>query len=52
MSYKRVAVQKPDGSKNPDNVDTSMGRYYLKMGMVKGYDGYRGSKTSGRKKKG
>lgn len=35
MSYKRIAKKKDDFSKNPDKVDTSMGRYYLKNKMVK-----------------
>lgn len=35
MSYKRVARRKDDLNKNPDKVDTSMGSYYLKKGLVK-----------------
>ena len=36
MAYKRKAKKKEDLNKNPERgVDTSMGRYYLEMGMVK-----------------
>lgn len=36
MAYKRKAKKKEDLSKNQaQGVDTSMGRYYLKMGLVK-----------------
>jgi hypothetical protein len=34
MAYKRKAKKKDDLRKNPDKIDTSMGRYYLKMGRV------------------
>jgi hypothetical protein len=34
MAYKRKAKKKEDLRKNPDKIDTSMGRYYLKMGRV------------------
>lgn len=35
MSYKRKAKKKDDLSKNPDHVDTEIGRTYLKQGKVK-----------------
>ena len=36
MAYKRKAKKKEDLSKNPaQGVNTSMGRYYLEMGLVK-----------------
>lgn len=35
MTYKRAAKPKPDLNKNPDQFDTSMGRYFLKEGKVK-----------------
>ncbi len=35
MTYKRVAKEKDDLSKNPDTVDTSKGREYLLSGKVK-----------------
>ena len=35
MTYKRVAKPKPDIKKNPDKVDTLMGREYIKQGKVK-----------------
>lgn len=35
MSYKRKAKVKEDLSKNPDKVDTSIGRAYLEEGKVK-----------------
>ena len=34
MAYKRKAKQKGDLRKNPNVVDTSMGRKYLEMGRV------------------
>ena len=34
MTYKRKAKEKEDLRKNPDIVDTSMGRKYLEMGRV------------------
>ena len=34
MAYKRKAKKKDDLRKNPDKIDTSMGRYYLEMGRV------------------
>ena len=34
MAYKRKAKRKKDLRKNPDIVDTSMGRKYLEMGRV------------------
>ncbi len=34
MTYKRKAKQKGDLRKNPNVVDTSMGRKYLEMGRV------------------
>lgn len=34
MTYKRKAKEKEDFRKNPDKIDTSMGRYYLKTGRV------------------
>ena len=34
MAYKRKAKKKEDLRKNPNVVDTSMGRYYLRMGRV------------------
>ncbi len=35
MAYKREAKKKDDLRKNPDKIDTSMGRYYLEIGRVK-----------------
>jgi len=35
MTYKRVAKKKPDLSKNPDKVDTEIGKTYLKQGKVR-----------------
>ena len=35
MTYKRVAKKKDDLSKNPDKVDTSIGRILLESGKVK-----------------
>jgi hypothetical protein len=35
MSYKRKAKKKDDLSKNPDKVDTSVGRILLESGKVK-----------------
>lgn len=35
MAHKRKAKKKDDLRKNPDKIDISMGRYYLKMGLVK-----------------
>jgi hypothetical protein len=35
MSYKRKGKEKPDLSKNPDKVDTSIGRILLESGKVK-----------------
>jgi hypothetical protein len=35
MTYKRVAKKKDDLSKNPDKVDTSVGRILLESGKVK-----------------
>lgn len=35
MSYKRVAKKKEDIRNNPENVDTSKGREFLKQGKVK-----------------
>ena len=35
MSYNRKAKEKPDLSKNPDKVDTSVGRILLESGKVK-----------------
>ena len=36
MAYKRRAKEKEDLRENPtQGVDTSMGRYYLRMGLVK-----------------
>ena len=40
MTYKRVAKEKPDLSKNPDKVDTSKGREFLLSGKVKILDKY------------
>ena len=34
MEYTRKAKEKEDLRKNPNVVDTSMGRYYLEMGRV------------------
>lgn len=34
MTYKRKARSKEDLRKNPDVIDTSMGKKYLKMGRV------------------
>ena len=34
MAYKRKAKRKKDLSKNPNVVDTSMGKKYLEMGRV------------------
>ena len=34
MTYKRKARSKEDLRKNPDFIDTSMGKKYLKMGRV------------------
>ena len=34
MTYKRKAKAKRDLSRNPDKIDTSMGKKYLKMGRV------------------
>lgn len=34
MAYKRKAKQKEDLRKNPDTVDTSMGKKFLKSGKV------------------
>lgn len=35
MTYNRLIKQKDDFSKNPETVDTSMGKKYLEMGRVK-----------------
>ena len=35
MTYKRQSKPKPDLSKNPDKVDTSVGRILLESGKVK-----------------
>lgn len=35
MSYKRKAKVKDDLNKNPDKIDTSIGRAYLEEGKVK-----------------
>ena len=35
MSYNRKAKKKPDLSKNPDKVDTEIGKTYLKQGKVR-----------------
>ena len=36
MAYRRKAKKKEDLRENPERgVDTSMGRYYLEMGLVK-----------------
>lgn len=35
MTYKRKAKPKEDLSKNPDKIDLSKGREYLKSGRVK-----------------
>lgn len=35
MTYKRKAEVKQDLRRNPDQVDTSKGREYLKQGKVK-----------------
>lgn len=35
MTYKRKAKKKPDLSKNPDKVDTEIGKTYLKQGKVR-----------------
>lgn len=35
MSYKRKAKVKDDLNKNPDKIDTSIGRTYLEAGKVK-----------------
>jgi hypothetical protein len=35
MTYKRKAKPKPDLSKNPDKVDTEIGKTYLKQGKVR-----------------
>ena len=35
MTYKRKAKVKDDLNKNPDKVDTSIGRMYLDQGKVK-----------------
>lgn len=34
MTYKRKAKKKKDLRRNPDKIDTSMGKKYLKMGRV------------------
>ena len=34
MTYKRKAKEKDDLRKNPDKIDTSMGRKYLEEGRV------------------
>lgn len=34
MTYKRKAKEKEDLRKNPDKIDTSMGKKYLEMGRV------------------
>lgn len=34
MTYNKLVKQKDDFSKNPETVDTSMGKKYLKMGRV------------------
>ena len=34
MAYKRRAKKKPDLRKNPDKIDTSMGKKYLEEGRV------------------
>ena len=34
MTYNRKAKSKTDTRKNPDFIDTSMGKKYLKMGRV------------------
>ena len=35
MTYKRKAKVKEDLSKNPDKVDTEIGKMYLEQGKVK-----------------
>ncbi|MDD4438326.1 MAG: hypothetical protein PHS04_09860 [Tissierellia bacterium] len=35
MTYKRKAKKKEDFNKNPEKVDTTMGKKYLKQGRVK-----------------
>lgn len=35
MTYKRQSKPKPDINKNPDKIDTSIGRMYLERGKVK-----------------
>lgn len=35
MTYNRLAKTKDDLNKNPETVDTSMGKKYLEMGRVK-----------------
>lgn len=35
MTYKRKAKVKEDLNKNPDKIDTSIGRMYLERGKVK-----------------
>jgi hypothetical protein len=35
MTYKRQSKPKPDINKNPDKIDTEIGKTYLKQGKVK-----------------
>lgn len=35
MTYKRIAKTKEDLRKNPEKVDISMGKEYLRRGIVK-----------------